>query len=224
MGGAMTLLNPSRLRALRTGLIVVSALLSLFTLHAVLIPAGSPLLSADQRAARLFATKDYTKAAATFESSVWRAAALYAGGEFKAVVPLLTGSDTPEAHYNAGNALCMQGLYADAIPPYTEALLGRPGWDEATVNLEVARQGAARTRRDGGEQGSEVGADKIVFDKKDPSKGMESKPQQLDAPGSDAAMRAMWLRQVQTTPAQFLSTKFAYQVHARKTQPEGDGK
>ena len=56
-----------------------------------------------------------------------------------------------------------------------------------------------------------LGADEIVFNtgESSPSAGEE----QTDGgePLSDTEIRALWLRQVQTKPADFLSTKFAYQ-------------
>ena len=56
-----------------------------------------------------------------------------------------------------------------------------------------------------------LGADEIRFDKKPDSGGQETEVRE-DAPASDAALQAMWLRKVQTRPAEFLRSKFAYQL------------
>ena len=67
--------------------------------------------------------------------------------------------------------------------------------------------------------GGEMEADEIVFSegKAPPQTGEEQVEggQEMD----DAALRAMWLRRVQTKPADFLRAKFAYQ-HARAQRDE----
>jgi Ca-activated chloride channel family protein len=56
-----------------------------------------------------------------------------------------------------------------------------------------------------------LGADDITFDK-----GQNRDGQETEAEGepqlSDAEMQALWLRRVQTKPADFLKAKFAYQL------------
>ena len=64
----------------------------------------------------------------------------------------------------------------------------------------------------GGDLGDQkLGADKIVFDKSQKNEG-----QQTDVSGDAAAsseqMQALWLRRVQTRPADFLKAKFAWQL------------
>ena len=56
-----------------------------------------------------------------------------------------------------------------------------------------------------------LGADDIVFDKSKRSGGQETETDATQ-PLSDSAMQAMWLRRVQTKPADFLRAKFAYQL------------
>ena len=65
--------------------------------------------------------------------------------------------------------------------------------------------------RQGGEMGDQkIGADEIVFDKKKNSGGQDTEIAGEQAV-SDATVQAMWLRRVQTKPADFLKAKFAYQ-------------
>jgi Ca-activated chloride channel family protein len=95
-----------------------------------------------------------------------------------------------------------------------------PGWGDATVNLEIARARAEALKKEGGDMtGGKMGADEIVFDmgKSPPSAGEEQVEGATDS--SDAALRSIWLRQVQTKPADFLRAKFAHQYATRK--PEG---
>ena len=64
-------------------------------------------------------------------------------------------------------------------------------------------------------------ADEIVFSdqKSPPSENTE----QTDGGEklSDEELRAIWLRQVQTKPADFLRAKFAYQYGTRQAKTEG---
>ena len=55
-----------------------------------------------------------------------------------------------------------------------------------------------------------LGADEITFDKSNNAEGQETEMTGKQ-PLSDAQMQAMWLRRVQTKPAEFLKSKFAYQ-------------
>ena len=90
----------------------------------------------------------------------------------------------------------------------------KPEWEEAQVNLAIARQNAEKLKREGGEgTGGKLGADEFVFSKDkstDRSGGEETVEGAVKL--SDAEMRATWLRRVQTKPADFLRTKFAYQA------------
>ena len=75
-------------------------------------------------------------------------------------------------------------------------------------------------KQEGGDMtGGMLGADEIVFTTGDspPSTGEEQTEggQVL----SDTEIRALWLRQVQTKPADFLAAKFAYQ-HAMRPAPD----
>ena len=199
-------------RGMRVCVWAGSIIILLAVLQLLIAPQASPLLRADQQAAALMRQGKPAEAAARFVAPEWRAAAHYAAGDFKLAEGILTGKDGPTDCYNLGNALSMQGRYADAIPAFESALAARPEWEDATVNLAIVRQLATRTERTGGEELSELGADEIKFDKKDPNKGTEAKDEAPGAPLDEASLRAMWLRHVQTSPATFLRSKFAYQA------------
>jgi Ca-activated chloride channel family protein len=178
------------------------------------------LWTPDQRGHRLFDKADYASAANRFADPMWRATALFRQGEFDEAASLFAGYDTPEAVFNQGNALVMQGKYAVAVERYERALQLQPGWEDAAVNLEVALARAEALKKEGGDMtGGKMGADEIVFDKgkSPPSAGEEQVEGATDS--SDAELRSIWLRQVQTKPADFLRVKFAHQYATRK--PEG---
>jgi Ca-activated chloride channel family protein len=58
-----------------------------------------------------------------------------------------------------------------------------------------------------------IGADDVVFDKNKKPGGQDTQTDG-EQPLSNSAMQALWLRRVQTKPADFLRSKFAYQLSA----------
>ncbi len=119
----------------------------------------------------------------------------------------------PEAAYDRGNALVMLGQYPDAVAQYDRAL------DDAAGLGRRARQpraGAARADADrqsarrGGGRGEAAPDETYRRDRDREQSGRTC------APGGDAmsdeAIRALWLRRVQTRPADFLRARFAYQL------------
>jgi Ca-activated chloride channel family protein len=64
-----------------------------------------------------------------------------------------------------------------------------------------------------------VKADKIVFEKgKNPNPGEKTEVAGGD-PLTDEELRGLWLRRVQTKPADFLRAKFAYQAQEKGGNP-----
>ena len=121
--------------------------------------------------------------------------------------------ETAEGLYNHGNALVMQGLYEQAAERYGRALELLPGWEAAEKNLAVALSRARALKREGGNMTEgKLGADDIQFSNK-PDSGQSGDEQTVlsEMPGDDASLQQIWLRQVQTRPADFLRSKFAYQ-------------
>jgi len=162
------------------------------------------LLTPDQQGQRFFARGDFAEASNRFTDPMWRGVALFRQGEFKTSAGIFAGMDTAEAAFNHGNALVMQGLYDAAAERYARALELRPDWADATNNREIALARAAMLKQEGGEgTGGMLGAD----DGDEQTEGGEAM--------SDEELRAVWLRQVQTKPADFLAAKFAYQQAMR---------
>lgn len=177
------------------------------------------LLTADQQGQRLYTQGAYAEAAQRFKDPDRRAAALYRAGEFKEAAGLYAGMATAEAAFNQGNAQVMGGQYEQAVDAYDRALGMRLDWDAAVTNRRIAAERAARLKREGGDMtGGKLGADEIRFtDKKRNTRLTET----VDDTGTrnPAEMQAIWLRQVQTKPADFLRAKFAFQ-QAMKIQKQ----
>jgi Ca-activated chloride channel family protein len=169
----------------------------------------------DQQGQRRFERGEFAEAAAAFRDPLWLGAAWYRAGEFEKAAQAFSRRDTAEAHYNQGNAWLMHGDYAAAIASYDRALEKRPGWKEAAENRDLAAARAKTTEAKGGDMGEQlIGADKIVFDNKAKNEGQNTEIAGGDAL-SDQEMQALWLRRVQTRPADFLKAKFAYQQALR---------
>ena len=168
----------------------------------------------DQRARRLMAHGDYAAAAKAFADPMWIGVALFRAGEFKAAAQTFGGMDTAPAAFDQGNALLMMGKYDEAVARYDRALALRPGWADAEANRTLARLRAERIRQKGGDAGDQrEGADEIVYDKDRKNTGGQE-TEVSGAPMSDEAVRALWLKRVQTQPADFLRARFAYQLQS----------
>jgi Ca-activated chloride channel family protein len=169
----------------------------------------------DQRAHALYSKKEYEAAADVFQDPFWRAIALYRNGSFKEAAGIFAGFDSAEGLYNQGNALLFLGKYEEAAKAYNRALDQKPGWKEPKINQEIALARAKLLEFEGGNMsGGKIGADDYVInnnpDNSSPSPD-EEEVIEGSTPMSDAELRAVWLRRVQTNPADFLRSKFAYQ-------------
>ena len=180
----------------------------------------------DQQGQRLMDRGEFQKAADKFTTPERIGAALFKAGDFKSAASVLGRSSSAEAHYNRGNAHIMLGEYDAAISAYQKALAKRPDWPEAEQNLEIAslrKQALAPPDDDFGGTGGMLEADELVFDqtgrvnKSSSEQVIDAADQQL----SEDAMRAMWLRKVETRPADFLAARFNYQLATRESESTG---
>lgn len=183
----------------------------------------------DQQGQRLLEQGKYQQSAEKFTTPERIGTALFLAGDFKRAASVLGRGSSAEAHYNRGNAHVMLGEYDAAISAYQSALSKRPDWPEAEQNLLVAtlrKQALAPPDDDYGGTGGMLEADEIVFDqtgrvnKSSNEEVIDAADQQL---GEDA-MRAMWLRKVETRPADFLAARFNYQLATRESVSTEDTK
>jgi Ca-activated chloride channel family protein len=167
----------------------------------------------DQRGAWLFDRDRFADAADSFSDTVWRGVALMRAGRYADAEQSFSQSDTPLSAYDRGNALVMLGKYPEAIGQYNAALEARPGWPDALANRALAQ---ARQDVLAHLQGEQADQDQVAPDetyRRNRQRDNEPPPgAQASGSMTDEAIRALWLRRVQTKPADFLRARFAYQL------------
>jgi len=173
----------------------------------------------DQLGQQYFERGEFIQAAEAFHDPLWQGSAWYRAGEFAKAAQAFARRDSAEAYYNQGNAWLMHGDYTAAIVSYEHALEKHPDWKQAVENRAIAVTRAKMAEAKGGEMGNQLlGADKVVFDKQSKNSGQDTETSGRKTL-SDQEIQALWLRKVQTNPADFLKAKFAYQQASRA---EGD--
>ena len=169
-------------------------------------------LTPDQQGQRLLNRGEFEAAAESFRDPMRQGSAWFRAGEFEKAEQAFARGVTAEVEFNRGNCLVMRGKYDAAIERFDRALELRPDLEDAKINRAIAVARAKMTEQKGGDMGDqELGADEIVYDKKKDSGGQDTEVREENAM-SNAEMQAMWLRRVQTKPAEFLKAKFAYQL------------
>ncbi|GAB6048074.1 tetratricopeptide repeat protein [Methyloparacoccus murrellii] len=170
----------------------------------------------DQAGQQRLQQGDFQAAAETFRDPMRQGVAWFRGGEFAKAEQAFAHVAIPEAEFNRGNCLVMLGQYEAAVARYDRALELRADWDDARINRDIAVARARLVERKGADMGDQkLGADDITFEKGHKSGGQDT---QVEAPAlSGAEMQALWLRRVQTKPADFLRAKFAHQLATGKT-------
>ena len=172
--------------------------------------------TANQRGDALMRRSHYAEAAKAYTDPWHIGTAQYRNGDFEAAAKTFARVPGARGAFDQGNAWFMHGNYDAAIASYDRALGFQAGWREAEENKTLAALRKAKLEAAGKDRGAENAdaykPDEIVFDQK--GADQPGKPMDLADSGemSDAALQATWLRRVQTTPADFLRAKFAYQA------------
>jgi Ca-activated chloride channel family protein len=171
-----------------------------------------PWLTPDQQGRLYFERGDYARAAAHFADPMWKGVALYRAGEFAAAIDAFALVNTPESYYNQGNALARLGKYPQAVKSYQMALQGRPGWVEAKENLALVQKLIKEPGKEDYGEATTLKADQIKFD----DLGKKGKKGAMQMSAKQTA--EMWMRNIQTSPAQLLRRKFAVEDAMREQQ------
>ncbi len=171
-------------------------------------------LTPDQQGRIAFDRGDYTRAKTLFADPMWRGIAAYRAFDFLAAAESFEKIDTPEGRFALGDAQAQNHAYSKAIKAYQDVLKARPDDAAAKINLAIVRAALERQeeKRRKQEEGQTPPDEKADETRVDPSqKGGERKQVTPEDVTTRAAADA-WMREVQTSPADFLKLKFALQA------------
>jgi Ca-activated chloride channel family protein len=167
-------------------------------------------LTHDQQGRYYFQKAEYRRAAEVFDDPQWRGLALARAGDYESAVNAFALGESAESWFNQGDALAHLGKYPEAVQAYQQALRLRSPWPEAQENLALV-QSLIPKQKDKEDEQQEIAPDlppdQVKFDKKG-KQGKKTQIQQLDP----AKMADIWMRNIQTTPADFLRRRFAIQA------------
>lgn len=168
-------------------------------------------LTPDQQGRLAYERGDYAAAAERFADPMWRGVALYRAGRYDDAVDAFARVDSTESWFNQGNALAKAGKLHAAVASYEVALKRRADWPEAKANLALVRKLIPPDRKDDDEEAQDpnLKPDQVKFDEK----GKKGKSGEVDVAKQDAEM---WMRNIQTTPAELLARKFAIEAKGTK--------
>ncbi len=198
--------------AVLTAAFATTAALSLFA--APPFPFADLWLSTDQQAQRHFKYGNYQQAASLFTDPLRRGLSHYAAEEFDAAATQFLQLETAEAYFNLGNAYCHLERIPEAIQAYAQALARQPDYPDAQFNLEFARLLLPPKRPDDApDDHASFDADDIRFDNTE-NKGLEEDVDMTEF--SDDQIDDLWMRRVQTTPADFLRVRFQYDQYQKE--------
>lgn len=183
----------------------------------------------DQQGRQLFEKGEYAEAARRFEDPMWKGLALYFSRDFESAIQQFSRLETAESYFNLGNAYARIQDYPNAKAAYARALKLRPDYAEAGHNRDLIqalldKQAREKKDEERSEPGSQLGADEIrIADPDDPQERQETEGDPIELQQemySDEQLNEMWMRRVQTSPADFLRMKFAFQLYSREQQKD----
>jgi Ca-activated chloride channel homolog len=169
-------------------------------------------LTHDQQGRYYFQKGDYQSASDRFDDPLWRGLSFARAGEYDDALNAFALSDSAEAWYNQGDALAHLGKYPEAVAAYQQALARRHPWPEAQENLALVQSliPKANDKDKDKEQQQEIPPnlppDQMKFDNK------AKKGTKIQAQLDPKKMADIWMRNIQTTPADFLRRRFAVQA------------
>jgi Ca-activated chloride channel family protein len=168
-------------------------------------------LTHDQQGRYYFEKAEYKTAAEKFEDPIWRGLALTRAGDYEEALNAFALSDSAEAWYNQGDALAHLGKYPEAVQAYQQALARRNPWPEAQDNLALVESLIPKAKnkdKDQEQEAPNLPPDQMKFDEK----GEQGKKTQMRIKLDPKKMAEIWMRNIQTTPADFLRRRFAMQA------------
>ncbi|HKA81134.1 MAG TPA: VWA domain-containing protein [Xanthobacteraceae bacterium] len=171
-------------------------------------------LTPDQQGRLAFERGDYARAKHLFADPLWRGIAAYRAYDFLAAAEAFRRVDSTAGRFALGNAEANNHAYEKAIKAYEDVLAAQPNDAAAKTNLAIVRaaleaQEAKRREKEKDQSSGDLPPDETKIDKQQKGgKRTVVKPEDVTTAGAAEA----WMREVQTSPADFLKLKFAIQA------------
>lgn len=179
-------------------------------------------LTPDQQGRMAFDRSDYAKAKTLFVDPMWRGIAAYRAYDFLAAAEAFQKIETPEGRFALGNAQAQNHAYEKAIQAYDEVLKSQPNNAAAKTNRAIVlaalrKQEEKRRKQEEGSSPPDLPPDETRIDPNQKGgKRIQITPQDVTTAGAAEA----WMREVQTSPGDFLKLKFAIQAASPPESPE----
>jgi Ca-activated chloride channel family protein len=180
-------------------------------------------LTPDQQGRIAFDRGDYASAKILFADPMWRGIAAYRAYDYLAAAESFRKVSSPEGRFALGDAEAHNHAYEKAIQAYDDVLAVQPNNAAAVHNKAVvqaaleAREKKRREEEQADPQAPDMKADETKVDPNQKG-GKKVVVAKLDVTSSDAV--DAWMREVQTSPADFLRQKFAIQAAAPGLEPK----
>jgi Ca-activated chloride channel homolog len=164
----------------------------------------------DQQGRRAFEQGDYARAATLFDDPMWQGQAYYRAANYNAALAAFARVNTPEAFFMMGNCYARLKDFPKAVMAYDNALAMRADFETARANRALVASlipAPAKAPQDG-EHAPDLPPDQIKFD----DKAAGGKRVRIDRKALDKEAADLWMRNLQTSPADFLRQKFALEA------------
>jgi Ca-activated chloride channel family protein len=171
-------------------------------------------LTPDQQGRYFFEKGRSEEAADHFEDPMWKGFALAHSGRYEDALNEFAISDSADAWFNQGDALAHLRKYPEAAHAFHEALARRSPWPVAQENLDLVTSLIPPEKKNDQqeEDAPEIPPDKVQYD----DKGKKATKKVQLAQTDPAKLADIWMRNIQTTPADFLKRRFAMQAAQEK--------
>lgn len=174
-------------------------------------------LTPDQQGRWWMERGEPARAAMHFQDPFWRGLAHARSGQWQRAADDFARLDSPAAWFNQAQMLARLGRFAEAVAAYDQALLRRPGWQEAmadrdTVMKLIPPPAKARPPEPDPDEAMAGGAGQAEGDR-------AGRRRTLPRPLTEAEVSQLWLQRLDTSPAGFLRRKFALQAQQAASQP-----
>lgn len=175
----------------------------------------------DQQGRYYFEEGDYEKAAEKFEDNVWKGISFYKSEKYEDAINQFAMTNNAESNFYLGNSYAQIKNYELAKNSYKEAIAQKNNFQEADYNLklieEIIRKIEEAKKKEDDERSPDThySADEIVFDK-DNDKGKEGEIDKQKI--KKEKMADIWMRNIQTSPAEFLQRKFYQQTESKNSK------